>query len=53
MKDFDVNDGGEWFLVHSGAATNTNPGSMGGGDDQYRENMSQHDKQGIPGNGIE
>ncbi|WP_196223932.1 hypothetical protein [Burkholderia cenocepacia] len=28
MKDFDVNDGGEWFLVHSGAATNTNPGSM-------------------------
>ncbi|CAG9191156.1 TPA: hypothetical protein QDB24_003987 [Burkholderia vietnamiensis] len=24
---FDVNDGGEWFLVHSGAVTNTNPGS--------------------------
>ncbi|MCA8293514.1 hypothetical protein LGN19_06890 [Burkholderia sp. AU30198] len=28
MSDFDVNDGGEWFLVHSGAITNTNPGSM-------------------------
>ncbi|WP_080423388.1 M35 family metallo-endopeptidase [Burkholderia ubonensis] len=28
MSDFDVNDGGEWFLVHSGAVTNTNPGSM-------------------------
>lgn len=28
MNDFDVNDGGEWFLVHSGAVTNTNPGSM-------------------------
>ncbi|WP_175855331.1 M35 family metallo-endopeptidase [Burkholderia cepacia] len=28
MKNFDVNDDGEWFLVHSGAVTNTNPGSM-------------------------
>ncbi|MEK6345931.1 MAG: M35 family metallo-endopeptidase [Burkholderia sp.] len=28
MTDFDVNDGGEWFLVLSGAITNTNPGSM-------------------------
>ncbi|MGZ2744036.1 M35 family metallo-endopeptidase [Burkholderia stagnalis] len=28
MNDFDANDGGEWFLVHSGAVTNTNPGSM-------------------------
>ena len=28
MKNFDANDGGEWFLVHSGAVTNTNPGSM-------------------------
>ncbi|NTY41246.1 M35 family metallo-endopeptidase [Burkholderia diffusa] len=27
MNDFDVNDGGAWFLVHSGAVTNTNPGS--------------------------
>jgi len=26
--DFNVNEGGEWFEVHSGAATNTNPGSM-------------------------
>lgn len=26
--DFDVNDGGEWFEVHSGAVTNTNPNSM-------------------------
>lgn len=28
MNDFEINDGGEWFIVHSGAVTNTNPGSM-------------------------
>ncbi|WP_080415911.1 M35 family metallo-endopeptidase [Burkholderia ubonensis] len=28
MKKFDVNNDGEWFLVHSGAVTNTNPGSV-------------------------
>ncbi|WP_269503818.1 M35 family metallo-endopeptidase [Burkholderia sp. IMCC1007] len=28
MNNFDVNDDEEWFLVHSGAVTNTNPGSM-------------------------
>ncbi|CAR54570.1 M35 family metallo-endopeptidase [Burkholderia cenocepacia] len=26
--DFDANEDKEWFLVHSGAVTNTNPGSM-------------------------
>lgn len=26
--DFDANEEKEWFLVHSGAVTNTNPGSM-------------------------
>ncbi|QTD89836.1 M35 family metallo-endopeptidase [Burkholderia anthina] len=26
--DFDVGENKEWFLVHSGAVTNTNPGSM-------------------------
>ncbi|WP_330996026.1 M35 family metallo-endopeptidase [Burkholderia stagnalis] len=28
MKNFDANDDGNWFLVHSGAVTNTNPGSV-------------------------
>ncbi len=26
--DFDANEDKEWFLVHSEAVTNTNPGSM-------------------------
>ena len=28
MHDFDNSESGEWFTVHSGAVTNTNPGSM-------------------------
>lgn len=50
MTKYEVNDDGEWFLVHSGAVTNTNPGSMVEVRINTENICQKHDEHTISGN---